>query len=257
MSLFLLVDAGNTRVKWALADRGAAPGVWLASGAALRNAGELDALGDAWRGQPVAAALLCNVAGDATRQALEAQLQLAFGQALPPSDWFRSAPEAGGLRNGYRNPQQLGADRFAAAIGARALYPDEALLVVTCGTATTVDAVTPDGTFLGGMILPGLDLMARSLAAGTAQLPRVAEGFNRLAPFADNTADAIASGCMAAQAGAIERAAAALTASHGAARCVVSGGAGALVASALTLPATRIENLTLIGLQIIVMERNR
>ena len=69
----------------------------------------------------------------------------------------------------------------------------------------------PQGDFLGGMILPGLDMMARALAAGTAQLPHIDARASGLAPFADNTADAIASGCIAAQAGAIERAATALT----------------------------------------------
>jgi type III pantothenate kinase len=252
MSLALLIDAGNTRVKWALAERGAVPGAWLASGAAALDAA--DALGDAWRAKPVDAALLCNVAGDAAFEAIAAQLRRAFGPRPAPAT-FRSTPSAGGLRNRYRDPAQLGADRFAAAIGARALYPREALVVATCGTATTVDAVTPQGDFLGGMILPGVDMMARALAAGTAQLPRVQEQrVDRLAPFADNTVDAIASGCIAAQAGAIERAAAALAAMHGAARCIVSGGAGALVAPHLSLPAVCMDNLVLIGLQVILME---
>jgi type III pantothenate kinase len=263
MSLWLLVDAGNTRVKWALAsaERGVAPGAWVASGAVLRSALEqADELAAAWRGQPVVRALLCNVAGDAMRIALERQLQQAFGAALPEIAWFRSAPFAAGVNNRYLDPLQLGADRFAAAIGARALYPGEALIVATCGTATTVDALTPGADFLGGMILPGLDLMARALAAGTAQLPRVEErlreGWNLPAPFADNTVDAIASGCIAAQAGAIERAAASLAAMHGAVRCILSGGAAALIEPCLAPAPTRVDNLVLIGLFTILMERD-
>ncbi|WP_234484258.1 type III pantothenate kinase [Noviherbaspirillum pedocola] len=257
MSRMLLLDAGNTRVKWALAERGAAPGDWLATGAAARDG--IDALGDAWRvaAATVDVALLCNVAGEAMRAALEGQLQRAFGPQAPALQLFRSSPEAGGLRNRYREPSQLGADRFAAAIGARARYPNEALIVATCGTATTIDAVSPQGDFLGGMILPGLDMMARALAAGTAQLPHIDARASGLAPFADNTADAIASGCIAAQAGAIERAATALTEAHGTARCIISGGAGTIIAPHLSLSAVGIGNLVLIGLQVILTEPKR
>jgi type III pantothenate kinase len=77
---------------------------------------------------------------------------------------------------------------------------------------------------------------------------------DRLAPFADNTVDAIASGCIAAQAGAIERAVAALSAAHGTVRCMLSGGAAGLIAPHLSLPAERIDNLVLIGLQVIFPE---
>ena len=132
------------------------------------------------------------------------QLQLM----LPTTaiDWFASVPQLAGVRNGYRNPAQLGCDRFAAAIGAHALEPGKALVVATCGTATTIDALSADGDFLGGMILPGLGLMASSLARNTAQLPQIAASGAVPAGFADNTDDAILSGCLSAQAGAIERA---------------------------------------------------
>lgn len=258
MSMLLLVDAGNTRVKWALAAPShgschAALGAWIAAGAVARDA--LPQLAEAWRGRPVSRVLLSNVAGDAMRGALDQQLLRAFGARALVVEWFRSAPEAAGVRNHYRHPQQLGSDRFASAIGAHALYPDEALVVVTCGTATTVDAVTPDGGFLGGMILPGLGLMASSLAANTAQLPRVGDRIEIVTPFADNTIDAIVSGCVAAQTGAIERALAALGREHGRVRCLLSGGAGAMLAPFLSQPATLVENLVLIGLQTVLMEQ--
>jgi type III pantothenate kinase len=78
--------------------------------------------------------------------------------------------------------------------------------VANCGTATTIDAVTADGVFLGGMILPGLGLMASSLARNTAQLPQIAQDGKLPDGFADNTDDAILSGILAAQSGAIEHA---------------------------------------------------
>jgi type III pantothenate kinase len=118
--------------------------------------------------------------------------------------------------------------------------------VANCGTATTIDAVTADGRFLGGMILPGLGLMATSLARNTAQLPQIAQGGKLPSGFADNTDDAILSGLLAAQAGAIEHA----CALHQAQACLISGGAAAYIAPALPahLPHRLVDNIVLIGL---------
>jgi type III pantothenate kinase len=260
--VLLLIDAGNTRVKWALlgaasyAGGGFDPallGKWDASGVVERDA--LAQLVEAWRGRQVARVLLSNVAGEAVRAQLEQLLLRAFGARPIAIVWFRSAPALAGVRNGYRNPLQLGADRFASAIGAHALYPDEALIVATCGTATTVDAVTPDGVFLGGMILPGLGLMASSLAKSTAQLPQVGARVEIVTPFADNTDDAIISGCVAAQTGAIGQALAAHGERYGKVRCILSGGAGRMLAPHIPHPSVQIDNLVLMGLQTVVMKQ--
>lgn len=254
--MLLLIDAGNTRIKWALAAMpragavaGAAdmqPGLWQASGALFHR--DADQLAGAWQGMPIARVLVANVAGPAVR----ARIEQALGQAMQGRplavEWFASRAQAGGLRNGYRNPAQLGCDRFASAIGARALFPRQPLIVATCGTATTIDAVSADATFIGGMILPGLGLMATSLARNTAQLPEVGAPVAIPSVFADNTDDAILSGCMAAQAGAIERAVAALTRAQGAARCILSGGAGPMIAPHLSIPCDSVDNLVLTGL---------
>ncbi|HEY0490967.1 MAG TPA: type III pantothenate kinase [Telluria sp.] len=234
--MLLLVDAGNTRIKWALAEAGAPAGQWAASGAAAHA--DLNHLPAAWQGIEITRAIVSNVAG----QRLRDQLQLMLPPV--PVTWFASAPELAGLRNGYRNPQQLGCDRFAAAIGARALAPGQPLVVATCGTATTIDAVSADGLFIGGMILPGLGLMAASLASNTAQLPQVAHAGALASPFADNTDDAIRSGCLSAQAGAIERA----CRLHGGALCIISGGAAPFIAPALSIPHRLADNIVLAGL---------
>lgn len=271
--MLLLIDAGNTRIKWALAAADAAPGYWLSDGAVSHAdsaglAGQWQqALAEvtkvastaAWTAAehrlpaPVRmqAAWVSNVAGGTVRQTLEQALQ-AFRAIVGgplPIHWFASVAALGGVRNGYREPGRLGCDRFAALIGARSLRPDQALIVATCGTATTVDALAADGRFLGGMILPGPGLMAGALARGTAQLPPPAP----TAPppvampilFADNTEAAIGAGCLAAQAGAIAQAVQA----HGDAQCLLAGGAAAWIAPYLTIPFTLADNLVLIGLQ--------
>jgi type III pantothenate kinase len=234
--MLLLIDAGNTRIKWALAEDGAAPGQWAASGAVAHA--ELNHLPAAWRDRRITRAVVANVAGSKLRD----QLQLMI--PTKEIDWFASRAELDGMRNAYRKPAQLGCDRFAAALGARALEPEKRLIVATCGTATTIDALCADSVFLGGMILPGLGLMAASLARNTAQLPQVGSGRKLPAGFADNTDDAILSGCLAAQVGAIERA----CALHGASLCVISGGAAQFIAPLLSVAHRMVDNIVLIGL---------
>ena len=108
------------------------------------------------------------------------------------------------------------------------------------------------------MILPGLGLMAAALARNTAQLPLVAQREIQPTPFADNTDDAIEAGCIAAQAGAIERAVKAHTAmqatSHAPVQCIISGGAAPIVAPHLSIPCHRVDNLVLIGLQTVAAQ---
>ena len=253
--MLLLVDAGNTRIKWALAanDPGTpfVPGQWIDSGAVARTAA--DQLLAAWQGRQIDRVWISNVAGQATKEALER----VIAQTVAPASiaWFRSSPASGGVRNGYRDPAQLGCDRFAAAIGAHALYPARHLIVATCGTATTVDAVTAEGLFLGGMVLPGLGLMATSLAGNTAQLPQVAHRSDAVSLFADNTDAAIVSGCISAQTGAIERAAEKMSQRYGSVQCIISGGAATMVAPHLALPVVVVDNLVLIGLQTVAMNQ--
>jgi type III pantothenate kinase len=253
--MLLLIDAGNTRIKWALApDAPDTLGQWLHSGvverATLSSLAAQLAQATAVPGVSIKRVMLSNVAGDAVRAEVLATLHQCFGERQPPLEILQSSVSRAGLRNAYRQPAQLGTDRFAAAIGARALFPGQPLVLATCGTATTIDAISAEGVFLGGMILPGLRLMASVLAEQTAQLPQVAERIDIGRPFADNTEEAIVLGCMSAQAGAIERA----LARHPGARCILSGGAGRMVAPFLDVAPEFIDNLVLIGLQLAAME---
>lgn len=251
--MLLLIDAGNTRIKWALPHAVDATDAALTTEQRWQRGGsveraEIAALADAWRGLGISRALISNVAGNVLAETLQEILQTACGAI--EIVWFASQAALAGIRNGYRNPAQLGCDRFASAIGAHALFPARALIVATCGTATTVDAVSADGYFSGGMILPGLGVMATSLALNTAQLPQIKTIAPITTPFADNTVDAIIAGCIAAQTGAIERAAAAQRALSGEVLCVLAGGAGAILAPYLVIPCETVDNLVLIGLHV-------
>jgi len=233
--MILLVDAGNTRIKWRLLADGTAPAM-VDEGALGHD--EIDALGQlGTRHHGPLRVVACNVAGTAVAERITAALD------VDAVEWLRPAPQACGVRNLYDNPGQLGADRWAALIGARHVHA-QACLVVTAGTATTVDLLSADGDFLGGLILPGVDLMQASLAHGTAQLP-LAEGRFMWQPRC--TVDAIRSGCLQAQAGAIERMFRQIAAEPGA-LCLLGGGAADSFAGLLDIPLRRIDNLVLCGL---------
>jgi len=246
--MLLLIDAGNSRIKWAVLDsEQASPlGEWAQHGS-LSHQEFSDAI-PPWKKFAITRVVVSNVAGDMLRE----QLLKSFSCSAGAVEWIVSQPALAGVKNRYRDPAQLGSDRFAAAIAAHALFPEQALIIATCGTALTIDAVTADGDFIGGMIAPGLKLMALSLAQHTAQLPVVSENKALAAHFADHTEAAMVSGCVAAQAGAIEHAAREFAVTiHAEPRCVVSGGAANYIIPSLGISHKFVDNLVLIGLQVI------
>ena len=231
----LCLDCGNTRIKWGLHDGltwydlGAVPTAEPARLAAALPAGI----------RPTTV-IACNVAGPAVAAAIDAQFDL-------PIRWNTAQAEQGGVYNGYAEAARLGADRWAALLGARALHKGPCL-VVSAGTATTIDMLTGDGRFLGGLILPGLDLMQRSLAGNTAQLS-LADGHYVEQPTM--TADAITSGTLQATLGAIERQYRILQEQAdigGTVLCLLTGGAASRLAPCLALPYRAEPQLILEGL---------
>ncbi len=258
----LLLDAGNSRIKWAWVEGGA----WLHHGhpqgehmaahplrvmrQGMAGIDEEMALQQAFAVLPPAHKILAsNVAGEQVAQRIRAACS-----AWPcPVEFVTAKAEQCGVRNAYEQPAQLGSDRWAALIGAWH-QARAACMVVNCGTATTVDALSDGGEFLGGLILPGVDMMRRSLTEGTAQLTvaegRGIEGVWR--KFPRNTADAMFSGAIQATVGAIRQQFETLGIPG--AQCLLSGGAAGKVQPHLKLPFVRVDNLVLLGLQIIGQE---
>lgn len=157
-------------------------------------------------------------------------------------DSFQQIP----IQVNLRLPEQVGHDRLFGALAALRRYPNKQLLTVDCGTAITVNQVTPDGVFQGGAILPGLGLMARSLHFHTAQLPLVDLQGPVHFPGTD-TADAILAGIFSAALGAVERFASATKAEL----VVFTGGDGKLLAENTSLTNRRYEaDLTLEGIRL-------
>ncbi|MFT3735931.1 MAG: type III pantothenate kinase [Rhodocyclaceae bacterium] len=231
--MYLFIDAGNTRIKYAAHDGQR----WLFHRVTTGEALALDLpTGVSWRG-----ALAASVASPAVNAALDEQCRL-HGLTL---DWFRSSSVACGVRNAYADPSQLGVDRWAAALAAwgRVQGP---CLVVSAGTATTIDLIETDaaggGLFAGGCILPGFDMMRRALAEGTARLPLAEGGWQ---PKPDRTQDAIYSGCLNAQLGAIERMRSQLPAGS---PVLLAGGAAPLLRLQIAAPVIEAPDLVLEGL---------
>jgi type III pantothenate kinase len=78
-----------------------------------------------------------------------------------------------GLKIRYKNPAEVGADRIAGAVGAVARYPEQDVIIVDLGTATTVEAVSAQREYLGGAIVPGVLVSMNALEQNTARLPKV------------------------------------------------------------------------------------
>ena len=214
----LLLDLGNTRLKWALRDGDG----WRANGAVAWNENVADALAEAWSSLPQPAAVFGASVVDAPREArVAASVAAAFGHE---PRWLRTPAEACGVRNAYAEPQKLGVDRFLAMVAARAdgLAP---CVLAGVGTALTLDALAADGRHLGGLIAPGPRLMQQSLLGATAQVRPAQAG--TIVEAADNTADAVASGCWLAAAALIERFAARMAPALGGAPALRLGGGDA------------------------------
>lgn len=238
----LAVDAGNSRVKWAFHDgRAFVHDGWVTHA-------DLDSLDRQWSSLPAPSTIvIANVAGDAVGQKLRA----LSGRWRVAPRWASSARSQAGVFNNYDDPSQLGVDRWAALIGARRFSP-EASVVVNAGTATTIDALSSQGEFIGGIIVPGFDLMHESLAAQTAQLSAERGNFTA---FPRVTRDAITSGAIQALCGAVERMRdAMLAAGHRQPQLIFSGGAGEIFARHMGRPVRIVDKLVLEGLVQIAME---
>ena len=240
--MILAVDAGNSRVKWALHDGRS----FVREGWAMHA--DLDALDAQWSSLPTPSVIvIANVAGDGIGE----RLRKSSEHWKTARRWVSSSRSQAGVSNRYDEPSQLGIDRWAALIGARRLSSDPCV-VVNAGTAMTVDALTEKGEFIGGIIVPGFDLMHESLAAHTARLSAEQGNFTS---FPHTTRDAITSGAIQALCGAVERMRdAMLAAGHREPVLIFSGGAGELVARHMGRPVRIVDKLVLEGLVQIALE---
>ncbi|MGH8671795.1 MAG: type III pantothenate kinase [Burkholderiales bacterium] len=239
----LLVDAGNSRVKWGAHDGDA----WLQQGV-VENV-DIARLSEAWKAYtPPQLMVVSNVAGEKVRSAL----RVLSGRWAVDPHWVQPKAAQCGVCNRYEAAEKLGADRWAALIGAWNLF-QRSCLIVNVGTAMTVDALSDEGVFLGGIIVAGPDLMRAALSS---KAPVIGQPRGKFASFPTNTADAVYSGAWMALSGAVERMLSEMQQSEmRQPLCVLSGGAAALLQTRLNVPTRIVENLVLEGLVRIALER--
>lgn len=194
--MILLLDLGNTRLKFALLDGD----TFVRRGAFGWDADIAHELATLWSGWPAPRRVVGASVVDAAR---ETAVAVAVGSAFElDTTWVRTPAEACGVTNAYAEPHRLGVDRFLAMVDAFAAGRAPSVLA-SVGTALTLDALDAEGRHLGGWIAPGPLLMQQSVLGATAQVRPEHPGAVR--DLADNTADGLASGCWQACAALVDR----------------------------------------------------
>jgi type III pantothenate kinase len=240
--MILLADVGNTRIKWGLLANGVISShqhaVWhgLAFKAVLESY---------WSEIPRPDRIVVANVAEAATASLKQWTQ-SIWQVAP--EFTTVAARAYGLNNGYHNPSQLGVDRWMAVVGAWHAVHDT-VCVVDCGTAITIDVVTAEGEYRGGLIAPGMDLMRSALTDRSPAL--VEDGDWADGVLALTTEQAIAAGALNATVGLIERSVSTLNEELGSGfRCFITGGDAAATMQHLRGTWEHYPDLVLQGLAI-------
>ncbi|MEZ5459542.1 MAG: type III pantothenate kinase [Steroidobacteraceae bacterium] len=249
----LLVDLGNTRIKWAKLGAAGPGRMRTAEHRGWTRAdferalfgGRRSALR---RGAAAVDVIAVSVAAAAVQRRFVAAVRAVTGR---PPRLCGSQRVACGVRNGYADVWRLGADRWIALLGARQTAPRRAVCVVDVGTATTIDLLAADGRHRGGAILPGPQLMIATLLRDTGGIRRRARGRTATRDvFARDTGAALHAGALLATVGAIEQAWLAACRRTIGTRPVLllTGGASGDVARRLRPAHQRVPDLVLRGL---------
>jgi len=250
----LLIDIGNTRLKWAYEENGELllPGSIVHRGAASTQISSFVAT----LGQVPDFAAAVNVAGPDVENILRHLLRDRFGidlQIVP------TQPRFGEVINGYAAFEQLGADRWAAIVGAWQLRR-RALCVVDAGTAVTIDLVADSGCHQGGMIVPGLDLMRSSLMRDTSDIDAFARQSSGRLPdgwLGKDTRSAVERGVLLMLCAAIDRTVSSMAQGDSLPRIMLTGGDAPLVGPLLGYPVEQRPLLVLEGLRCLTAESGR
>ena len=250
--MILLLDAGNSRLKWALLRHGhfERGGVFEHSGEAIKELAsaawaELDIPESVW---------VANVGGEPLRRALNSWVRRHW--KLTP-EYVVADAELFGIHNAYAEPARLGVDRWLALLAARELFKGP-LCIVDCGTALTIDALGLDNRHLGGLIIPGLQLMRDALVGRAESIREQMQvaSHEQVRLLGADTGSAVVGGTLYAQVAVIDRVLADLRAELGASlRCVLTGGDAPGLLPLLATRAHYEADLVLLGLARIARSR--
>ena len=251
--MYLLVDCGNTLIKWALAD---ADGI-VARGRVVHD-GRRDAAID-----EVAQLINADIVAIYVASVLEAAFSAALCAALgPAARRLEVVSPAYGIEIAYRDASALGVDRWLAMVAAKANVDEKAtgpVCVVSAGTAVTFDAIAADGRHLGGYIWPGPHLVADVLAThtdGIGHTPVAIDARADRRPLGTDTDTAVGYGSLFAIASAIDRAAKiAMPKCDALPRLLLTGGDAELIFPWLDTPATIEPDLVIEAMMVIATSR--
>ena len=243
----LLMDVGNSRIKWGVLD----------DGGDVRRTGHISQERIREHGLQVLTTKLprrvdevfvSNVAGTTFGTRLSGVVGAHCGCDV---HFARTERRGWGVTNSYTQPRRMGVDRWVAMVGAWAEV-GAACLVVDAGTAVTIDAIDDEGNHLGGQILAGVATMAAALASSTSDIPDVRPAKGRAAAdlgmFARNTAAAVREGAQNAVAGAVDRAIGTLQSNAYDPVVVLTGGDASRILNALCETPLHRPHLVLQGL---------
>ena len=251
----LLVDLGNTRIKWALCEH------------AARSQGHTDfgcgSFRFSERGSARNTQLLSSVKFDsgiidevvfssvASVDLLERHIADVKEHWTAEVTIVKVEAEFNGFLNRYDDIAALGVDRWVASVGAHAIYPNENIVLIDAGTAVTIDMVGEAGEFLGGVIMPGIRMMHRALIGNTAQI-RVQENQHDQV-IGRNTQDCVSSGVRLSVVGGVDRAVAAFKhqLSDATVRVMVCGGDAERLINSSHFALEYNEDLLFIGLAVL------
>lgn len=186
----LLIDIGNARIKWALQDTDS----WKTGLPLLRQQKAFkDLARPAWKElDPPERVVVSNVAGTDYEKSVRTWVKRRW--KITPEFLFPKDRQCE-VVNAYASPERLGADRWAGLIAAHARF-DGPAVVIDCGTAITIDAITEDGRHLGGLIVPGMDLMGESLTGNTEGVHIVEKDNQEISLLGRSTEAAVSGGAL-------------------------------------------------------------
>jgi type III pantothenate kinase len=245
--VILLIDIGNTRVKWATLD---STGVGAMQAQSYSHWDEVEMrtamLDSISRPERV---LVSNVGGRPIAELLATSLRTVWAIE---AEFIRPVARVAGVQCGYANPEQLGADRWLGVIAGFHLQQGP-VCVANLGTAMTVDCVDSAGRHLGGVIVPGVELAISSLLDNTSDIAARAQSGDAAGPmFANNTLGAVHQGVTHMLAATVERAVEEMRANTGEnPSMLLSGGASERVAPLIRMPSRIVPDLVLQGLAVL------
>ncbi|WOH36909.1 type III pantothenate kinase [Thalassotalea fonticola] len=233
----LLIDVGNTRVKYALVENNQLSNI--------NHCSTFDFLKLLSSFNHISSIIIASVSNQLFSQEIHtwADSEDIYIKALS------TEAESFGIKNSYKNYNTMGVDRWLAVIGAELLYPNENILIVDAGTAITFDLLDKYKQHQGGWIIPGVDLMMQALCKNTDNV-FAQPGEIEVLAFGKNTSDNVNLGCWSTATAAVHGAVAMTkNTEHSVERVIFTGGNGSDLNRLGQFKMDYIDNLIFIGMQ--------